>query len=102
MPKSARRNVMVEASIALREPIAVLDVGSSAIRMMIAEIGPKLSIRVLENLQKPIAFGKDVFTTGRLSHASIRDSIDILHNFVSVMESYGVKRVQAIATSAVR
>lgn len=85
-----------------RELIGVIEVGSSAIRMVIAEVGPKLSIRALENLQKPVAFGKDVFTTGRLSHGSIRQGIDILDNFQSVMESYGVRRAQAIATSAVR
>lgn len=93
---------MVEAPQALKEPIAVIEVGSSAIRMVIAEVGPKLAIRTLENLQKPIAFGKDVFNTGRLSHASIRESIEILDNFQSLLESYGVRRVQAIATSAVR
>jgi len=86
----------------MAEPIAVIEVGSSAIRMEIAELGPKLSIRILENLQKPVPFGKDVFTSGRLSLASIRQAIDILDNFQAVMESYGVKRVQAIATSAVR
>ena len=93
---------MVEPLPLAKEPIAVVEVGSSAIRMVIAEIGPKLSIRLLENLQKPVSFGKDVFTTGRLSHASIRQGIEILDNFTSVMESYGTKRVQAIATSAVR
>jgi len=86
----------------MTEPIAVIEVGSSAVRMVIAEVGPKLAIRTLENLQKSVSFGKDVFTTGRLSHASIRQGIEILDNFTSVMESYGVKRVQAIATSAVR
>jgi exopolyphosphatase/guanosine-5'-triphosphate,3'-diphosphate pyrophosphatase len=86
----------------MTDPIAVIEVGSSAIRMVIAEVGPKLVIRVLENLQKPVSFGKDVFTSGRLSHASIRMGIEILDNFEAVMESYGVKRVQAIATSAVR
>ncbi len=93
---------MVEAPLTPKEPIAVIEVGSSAIRMVIAELGPKLAIRTLENLQKPIGFGKDVFNTGRLSHPSIRESIDILDNFQSVLESYGVRRVQAIATSAVR
>ena len=93
---------MAEALPASKEPIAVIEVGSSAIRMVIAEIGPKLSLKTLESLQKPVSFGKDVFNTGRLSHASIRDSIDILDNFQSVLESYGIKRVQAIATSAVR
>ena len=93
---------MVESSQSVKDPIAVIEVGSSAIRMVVAEVGPKLTIRTLENLQKPIAFGKDVFNTGRLGHASIRESIEILDNFQSVLESYGVKRVQAIATSAVR
>jgi exopolyphosphatase / guanosine-5'-triphosphate,3'-diphosphate pyrophosphatase len=85
-----------------KELIGVIEVGSSAIRMVIAEVGPKLSTRVLENLQKPVSFGKDVFTTGRLSHASIRQGIEILDNFESVLESYGVRRTQAIATSAIR
>lgn len=91
---------MAEATF--KETIAVIEVGSSAIRMVIAEVGPKLSIRSLENLQKPVSFGKDVFTSGRLSYGSIRLGIEILDNFQTVLESYGVKRVQAIATSAVR
>ncbi len=85
-----------------KELIGVIEVGSSAIRMVIAEVGAKLAIRTLENLQKPISFGKDVFTTGRLSHVAIRQAIEILDNFESVLESYGVRRIQAIATSAVR
>jgi len=36
----------------MTEPIAVIEVGSSAIRMVIAEIGPKLAIRTLENLDR--------------------------------------------------
>ena len=85
-----------------REPIAVIEVGSSAIRMVIAEVGPKLALRLLENMQKPVVFGKDVFTTGRMSAAAIREGILILDNFKSVLESYGVRRWHAIATSAVR
>jgi exopolyphosphatase/guanosine-5'-triphosphate,3'-diphosphate pyrophosphatase len=84
------------------ELIAVIEVGSSAMRMVVAEVGQKLALRILENLQKPVAFGKDVFTTGRLAPATIRQGIEILDNFHAVLESYGVRRIQAIATSAVR
>ena len=84
------------------ELIAVIEVGSSAIRMVIAEVGAKLAIRTLESLQKPITFGKDVFTTGRMGHTTIREAIDILDNFRGVLDSYSVKRIHAIATSAVR
>ncbi|MBI4970854.1 MAG: Ppx/GppA family phosphatase [Candidatus Omnitrophica bacterium] len=85
-----------------KQTVAVIDIGSSAIRMVIAEIGPKFEMRHLENLQKPVAFGKDVFTTGRISNAVIREGIVVLKNFKSVLDSYGVKNVHAIATSAVR
>jgi len=70
--------------------------------MLIAELGPKMEVRHLENLQKTVRFGKDVFTSGRLSNTAIREGIAILKNFKSVMDSYGAKTVHAIATSAVR
>ena len=85
-----------------KEPVAVIDIGSSAIRMVIAEIGPKLSIRYLENVQKPVLFAKDVFSNGRLSAAAIRQGIDILNNYKALLTTYGVRRMHAIATSAIR
>ncbi len=81
---------------------AVIDIGSSAIRMVIAELGPGHAIRYLENLQKPVPFGKDVFTTGRLSQTAIRRGIEILTNYKSLLDTYGIRRMHAIATSAVR
>src|SRR5262245_20621218 len=85
-----------------KEAVAVIDIGSSAIRMVIAEIGPKQSVRYLENVQKPVPFGKDVFTTGRLSPAAIRQGIEILNNYKQMLETYTVQRMHAIATNAVR
>lgn len=92
---------MVETTTA-KEPIAVIEIGSSAIRMVIAEAGPKLALRYLENVQKPVLFGKDVFTHGRLSPAAISQGIDILQNYKTMLETYGVRRMHAVATSAVR
>ena len=74
------------------QAVAVIDIGSSAIRMVVAELGAKHSIRYLENLQKPVTLGKDVFTTGRLSHRVIRDAIDILKNYKSIADGYNVKQ----------
>ena len=85
-----------------KQIVAVIDIGTSAIRMVVAEINPQTDIRYLENLQKPVRFGKDVFTTGRISNAAMREAIAILRNYKSVTESYGVDRIQAIGTSAVR
>jgi exopolyphosphatase/guanosine-5'-triphosphate,3'-diphosphate pyrophosphatase len=82
--------------------VAVIDIGTSAIRMVVAEIDPKTRIRYLENLQKPVRFGTDVFTTGRISTRAMREAVEILQNYKHVIDSYGVSMIQAVATSAVR
>ena len=92
----------MKETAAVKHHVAVIDIGTSAIRMVIAELGPKDEIRHLENLQKSVRFGKEVFTTGRLSGAAVREAVAILKNFKLVIESYGIKKIQAIATSAVR
>lgn len=85
-----------------KESVAVIDIGSSAIRMLIAEIDVKGGIRHLENLQKPISFGRDVFASGHISTKTLRQAIEILKNYRMLMNDYGVKKYQAVATSAVR
>lgn len=85
-----------------KQTIATIDIGSSAIRMVIAEVGAKTEVRQLENLHKPVQLGKDVFTEGRISNSTIRDCISILKNFKDVLDSYGVKHLHVVATSAVR
>ncbi|MBI3316728.1 MAG: HD domain-containing protein [Candidatus Omnitrophica bacterium] len=85
-----------------KQMAAVIDIGSSALRMMIAEIGPKSEIRYIENLQKPVPLGKDVFTTGRISATTIRESIEVLKNYRSLIDGYSIHKIHAIATSAVR
>jgi exopolyphosphatase/guanosine-5'-triphosphate,3'-diphosphate pyrophosphatase len=84
------------------ELLAVIDIGSSAIRMMIAEVADRGEIRTLENLQMHVPLGKDVFSSGRISTPTLREAIRVLRNFKSALDEYGVRNVQAIATSAVR
>jgi len=82
--------------------LAVIDIGSSALRLVIAEIASKEGVRHLENLQMHVPLGKDVFTTGRISTASLREALRVLRNYRSRIDEYGVKHIHAIATSAVR
>ena len=83
-----------------KQIVAVIDIGTIAIRMVIAEVGAQNEIRTLEQLQKPVRFGKDVFKTGRLSSVSMRQGVNILRDFKSLIDTYGIKKIQAIATSA--
>src|SRR5262245_53341082 len=82
--------------------LAAIDIGASAIRMDIAEERPDGSLHPLESLRKAVQLGRDVSTTGSLSEESIRAACDALRDFKRVMDSYGVVRYRAVATSAVR
>jgi len=82
--------------------LAVIDIGSGAIRMVVAEVGPDLDIRHLVNAQKHVPLGKDVFSGGRIRPETIRQAIEVLRGFQLVMQEYGVNHCEAIATAAVR
>jgi exopolyphosphatase / guanosine-5'-triphosphate,3'-diphosphate pyrophosphatase len=82
--------------------MAALDIGSSAIRMDIAEVRPDGAIRMLDSLKKGVQLGRDAFTQGHLSQDAIRAACETLQDFKKVMDTYEVVRYRAVATSAVR
>jgi exopolyphosphatase/guanosine-5'-triphosphate,3'-diphosphate pyrophosphatase len=82
--------------------MGAIDIGSSAIRMDIAEVRPDGSLRLLDSLKKGVQLGRDVFSDGHLSEETVRAACTVLRDFKSVMDSYGVARYRAVATSAVR
>jgi exopolyphosphatase/guanosine-5'-triphosphate,3'-diphosphate pyrophosphatase len=78
--------------------------GSSAIRMVIAEIDARGEWKRLDRAAKPVALGKDVFMSGFLSRESMRQAIRILTGFREVLGSWQVADddIKVIATSAIR
>jgi len=84
--------------------VAVIDMGSSAIRMVVAEIGEDGQWRRLDRVGKPISLGKDVFVTGYLSAESMRQAIKILSGFREVLDGWQIPEsdIKVIATSAIR
>ena len=51
--------------------LAVIDIGASAMRLRIAEIGVNGEVRTLESLQHAVHLGKDTFTTGRIQTETV-------------------------------
>jgi len=83
-------------------PLAVLDLGASAVRLTVAETPPGEPIRVLEQASRGVLLGKDTFTHGRLGPATVEATLKVLEGFRRIMDTYGVVRYRAVATSAVR
>lgn len=82
--------------------ISVIDVGASGIRMLVAELGPGGEVKTLEQLERPLALGRETFRTGTLSAGSIQKAVNVLRQYRALMDTYGVTHTRAVATSAVR
>lgn len=90
--------------VASREPtqsVAVLDLGASAVRLVVAEPAEG-GVRILEEASRGVLLGKDTFSRGRLGAATIEAALKALEGFRRIMDGYGVVRYRAVATSAVR
>ena len=82
--------------------VAVLDMGASAIRLVIAEIGPNRSIRTIEEASRGVLLGRDTFSSGAIRSKTVDAALEALDDFRHIIDGYGVRSVRAVATSAVR
>lgn len=97
-------NVPVTGAV-IPQTVAVVDLGTSAIRMAVGEIRPDGSVKELETLSQAVAVGKDTFTRGDISRGVIEDCVRVLRRYREVLEAYGVTRpdqLRCVGTSAVR
>jgi exopolyphosphatase/guanosine-5'-triphosphate,3'-diphosphate pyrophosphatase len=84
---------------------AVIDIGSTSIRMVIAQIHADGSFQMLDTLNQSVAIGADTFTKGRISRGTIESCVKVMRSFTTVLKEYKIdlsKDVRAVATSAVR
>ncbi|MSR37798.1 MAG: Ppx/GppA family phosphatase [Planctomycetes bacterium] len=79
----------------------IVDMGSNAIRMMIAEASGS-AIAILESHRLPLRLGRDVFESGQIPEATISAVVDAFRRFRASCDRMSVQAVRAIATSAMR
>lgn len=80
--------------------IAAVDMGSNAIRLIIAESNGK--IRVIKKIRQPIRLGADVFSTGEIKSKSFTATVRCFERFKKLMRENGVEHARAVGTSALR
>ena len=88
------------------EKYAAIDIGSNAIRLLVANVieqddSPTL-FRKNELIRVPIRLGQDVFSKGEISEKNIQRMLDAMKAFRLLMNAHEVKYYRACATSAMR
>jgi exopolyphosphatase/guanosine-5'-triphosphate,3'-diphosphate pyrophosphatase len=82
--------------------LAVVDLGSNAVRLQIAQASPDGSTTVLAEDRAAVRLGEGVFQTGRLSADSMARTAMALERFAGLAQRAGAQVIRAVATSAVR
>ncbi len=82
--------------------IAVFDIGTNSIHMLVAEIHPDLSFEVLGHEKDTTRLGDGSFESHRLKKSTMQRALGVIDRFYKIAKASDVKKYIAVATSAVR
>lgn len=86
-------------------PLAVIELGTSAIRMAVGEARGNASVQVLEQLVRGVSLGKDTFTDREIHRKTVQQCIQVLKSYRRKLDEYQCTdpaSIRVVATSAVR
>jgi exopolyphosphatase / guanosine-5'-triphosphate,3'-diphosphate pyrophosphatase len=97
----ARRQARSKRGTARRGPVAVIDIGSNSLRLVIYD-GVRRSPRTLVNEKVMCGLGRNLEATGKLDPDGVALARANLHRFFTLARDISVRRLDVLATAAVR
>lgn len=82
--------------------IAAIDIGSNSIRQIVAEVSSDGEIRVVDEMKAAPRLGAGLSETGALDQQHMDEAAEALTRMAELARQLGAKRIDAVATSAVR
>ena len=82
-------------------PIAIVDIGSNSVRLVIYESFSRAPA-VVHNEKAICAIGRNMVSTGRLNEEGMNSALDALARYRQLADAHRVKMREAVATAAAR
>ena len=82
--------------------VAVIDLGSNSLRLLVSQVGGDGRIQVLNCVKSMVRLGEGAFENQALQPQAIERTVSVLKTFARTCRSYGVSKVVAVATASVR
>ena len=85
-------------------PEAVIEIGSTGVRLLVAEFTQERKRNILDRSEMPVSLGRDVFTSGSISRETQTQILHILQRFKEQLVAWSIAPAETtvIATSAFR
>lgn len=84
------------------EKIGIIDLGSNSARLVIVNLFTEGHFMVVDELKESVRLGQDMDRDGFLKPSRVAQAVKTLKMFRKLCDSYGVEKVYAYATNAVR
>ena len=84
------------------EKIGIIDLGSNTARLVIVEMLGDGHFIVIDQLKESVRLGKDMERDGFLKPQRIAETLKTLKMFRKLCDAYGIEKIIAVATAAVR
>lgn len=82
--------------------LAAIDVGTNTIRLVVAEVSPDGTYRVLDEERSMTRLGRGLYDRGQIGRGPFERSLDALCKMRAIAEGFEVHELRAVATSALR
>lgn len=82
--------------------LAVIDIGTNSIHMVLAELLPDGSYKIVDRFKDMTRLGNGAFAARRLSDEALARGLEVLNTLATLARNKGFDRIEAVATSAVR
>ena len=82
--------------------LALLDIGSNSIHMVLTEIQPDFSYKIFDRFKDVTRLGEETFKAGQFSADAIAKGTEVVRTLATLARNRGFSRIEAVATSAVR
>ncbi|WP_092165082.1 exopolyphosphatase [Bosea sp. OK403] len=92
---------LVAGRLSLGETIAIIDIGSNSVRLVVYEMLARSPAQVF-NEKEMAGLGRQVATTGRLAEEAMERALEALLRFRILCEAMQVGEIRVIATAAAR
>jgi exopolyphosphatase/guanosine-5'-triphosphate,3'-diphosphate pyrophosphatase len=82
--------------------IAAVDIGSNSIRQIVADVSADGAIRIVDEMKAAPRLGAEISEDGRLAESHMDEAVEALTRMSALARQLGAKRIETVATSAVR
>ena len=82
--------------------IGIIDIGSNSIRLVIYDTTPEGGYKIIKECKSSARLSEKITKEGRLEQEDMKSVVPVLLQFKEVCQAFGVEKVRAGATAAIR